>query len=1010
MGGGFSTTGNAAGGGGGGGSIGSTIPISQIGAFQLTPGQVLNVTIGQGGSGGSGGGGSNLTPGANGSNGGDSSIALSGVGAILAEFHGASGGEGAGQESTFSAGRGGASLIDTVGTSYFGGQSTSLGTIVPIGGSGYGGIGGAGNLANSVSGTTSFPNLAEPAGNTTASGGAGGATNTEPGGSGGGAGANGPGGPGGGGGNGGAGNLANGVSGSPGFASPATTGGGGGGGGAGGNAAAGGGIPGNGGAGGTGASGKIVIYWFTGSTGATGAAGPTGPAGGPAGPTGQIGPTGPAGAGAVGPVLQQAVFNANGAFIVPAGITNVAVEGWGGGGGGGGGLQGTTAQTPASPGGGGGGAAIRKSVFLAVTPGQNIPISIGAGGGGGSPGNPGGSGLASTFGTLALFFGGNGGAGAAAGTFAQGIPGGLGSIGGSPSGGPFTNPNTEAGQRDLAPLATTFLEFTEGSGGWGGLGSVGGAGANSFGQSGSNITGGGGGVGTASAGFLGGGGGGGGGGSALTGAASGNGGNGGNGSNSAGSAGANGTSAANNSGGGGGGGGGGGNGPGSGGAAGSGGSGGSGQINVYWFQASAGPQGPPGSGQRTQWTNTAFFVDPSNLSGNAKDTNAGTSSGAPILTTKELNRRLFNTDVSVNATITYESDDNSGTFLDLSTVTVGLTGTGSLKFLSAAVVTSSGRTINSVQPINRTANQRQTMSSSGGFSWSGNLGQIVSDTTSANAVAWIVSGSTTGNFSNPLTPGGAQATFAASDSYIITRGTNLLVAPSRQQGGVAPSFQNFAFGASSFGVDGASYLQCSFAGPVTWGGSLTNCFLAAGFFQTLAMGNVSMTGGVLTVGPNDFLTSQLFISLDTYVTGVTWLFSPQSYWSVFVDPSTGVQVQDMNESPANKASAIIIGQNVNWSDQGLYWGNGNVGIGVQVIPGCTLATDDGANVPILTGALGDFGFAIASGIDQHTQSVVQNSGAVPTYGNIVTSSWANFTGVLSFNAKYPSTGAAVIGF
>lgn len=72
------------------------------------------------------------------------------------------------------------------------------------------------------------------------------------------------------------------------------------------------------------------------------------------------------------------VYNANGNFLVPAGVYSVKVEAWGGGGG-----------ATRSNGGGGGGA--YASSVVPVTPGAIIPITAGASGVGGSSTGPGGT-------------------------------------------------------------------------------------------------------------------------------------------------------------------------------------------------------------------------------------------------------------------------------------------------------------------------------------------------------------------------------------------------------------------------------------------------------------------------------------------------------------------------------------------------------------------------------------------------------------------------------------------
>lgn len=104
-------------------------------------------------------------------------------------------------------------------------------------------------------------------------------------------------------------------------------------------------------------------------------------------------------------------------WTVPTGVTSITVEAWGGGGGGGGlGTSSTNAR-------GGGGGAYAQSL-LAVTPGDNYTLTVGAGGAGGAAGaNPGSAGGASTFGSGPLVRAAGGSLGSAATSGAGGLGG-----------------------------------------------------------------------------------------------------------------------------------------------------------------------------------------------------------------------------------------------------------------------------------------------------------------------------------------------------------------------------------------------------------------------------------------------------------------------------------------------------------------------------------------------------------------------------------------------------------
>jgi hypothetical protein len=128
-----------------------------------------------------------------------------------------------------------------------------------------------------------------------------------------------------------------------------------------------------------GPSGPQGVQGPAGVQGLQGIPGPQGPIGlaGSQGPTGPQGPQGPAGETRGLNTKEFFISMVPNAFIVPSGVTRIAVELYGAGGGGGNGVL-----TRGSGNGGGAGAYARKT--LDVTPGDSLSVSVGVGGGIGS--------------------------------------------------------------------------------------------------------------------------------------------------------------------------------------------------------------------------------------------------------------------------------------------------------------------------------------------------------------------------------------------------------------------------------------------------------------------------------------------------------------------------------------------------------------------------------------------------------------------------------------------------
>lgn len=173
------------------------------------------------------------------------------------------------------------------------------------------------------------------------------------------------------------------------------------------------------------------------------------------------------------------VFNEDGTFIVPGGVSRIVVELWGGGGkGGAGGSGNVLLSVHGADGGGGGGGGYAKGI-LNVTPGQELAVTVGAGGGIAANGGT------SSIGSISATGGHGGGGGSDA--FSEGWQVGKGGFGGTGAGAPITIPG-QFGQSGFNPgqAGTGFGGNAGGGGGFGGnpggVNSPGGGGSGGKGQ------------------------------------------------------------------------------------------------------------------------------------------------------------------------------------------------------------------------------------------------------------------------------------------------------------------------------------------------------------------------------------------------------------------------------------------------------------------------------------------------------------------------------------------------
>jgi len=456
-----------------------------------------------------------------------------------------------------------------------------------------------------------------------------------------------------------------------------------------------------------------------------------------------------------------------------------------------------------------------------------------------------------------------------------------------------------------------------------------------------------------------------------------------------------------------------------------------------------------GSLARQPWTNTAFFVDPSNVSGTASDANTGLTPSTAILTTAELNRRLLFKIVTVNSLITYLSDDNSGTVLDLSSPTVG--STGSLSFKGTPQVLHTGGTLNAgtiaINPSAPGGGQRQTahttdLATFAPFTIVSKGGAALHpcylvDTTGGNSgtSAWIVNGGATANLSRPMdstfvSPG----TLTIGDSYRIQRGSLLAVGGAMVEPQFTRvTFTDFAFTLNSVTAPGSFlpfYFRCSTDNTAFSPGGYLHGFFASDI-SFVATGAFFIDAGVWLLAGSTTAGTLIELTNDVYITDTPGFVGPQALVcsptvnaniSILnsLGPPSGVQLQDITDTVA----AMIIGSappNLSGQPSGaaLIWGNGNTGFGIALeLNGLATVPANAGFVPSVTGALGDFCFiqqstgtllTVARAFDPSTGEYTEIGGPATR-----TTTWAHFVAALgaggfNFQAHNPETNAHIVG-
>lgn len=436
----------------------------------------------------------------------------------------------------------------------------------------------------------------------------------------------------------------------------------------------------------------------------------------------------------------------------------------------------------------------------------------------------------------------------------------------------------------------------------------------------------------------------------------------------------------------------------------------------------------------------ALFVDPADVSGHASDANSGQTALTPIATTAEQNKRILaHPSLTADLPMQYMSDDNSGTPLDLTP----LQDNGfNVSILGTFQVLRTGGTLDAgTVAIDNTSNQSQEVHTTDVADWAPfvtanvNAGGTATDPcllhdTTTGAFAWIggTPGTATALASRPVAADESDAALTIGNSYQIIRGSHLTLSagPRFQTAGGTLLFQALAFTAQSVGPASLDefdtglpvYDRCSWNGSNFVGGLLKNCASTGGlqgaFLITMQEGLWVPSNGV------DQLTGVVNVSNDTLVTGqvqgnlvIRGTFITQVF--VIGSGHRGLQVVNIN-FPLGGAIECGVGGTLT-GNGGLFWGKGNNGIGIVLEPGSSIAlATDPTSRPKITGTVGDFGFALATGgtVQQVARFFDPTTGAYSQPGGVATiaTTWANWIAAqpagFNFGAFVPEAGSGLV--
>lgn len=426
-----------------------------------------------------------------------------------------------------------------------------------------------------------------------------------------------------------------------------------------------------------------------------------------------------------------------------------------------------------------------------------------------------------------------------------------------------------------------------------------------------------------------------------------------------------------------------------------------------------------------------FYIDPSNSSGLANDSNSGADTTHPILTTTHLHTLLFFRYLTGNTTITYMSDDNSGVAFDRSM----LYGNGfGLTIQGTTQIVHTGGTINSgTIAILPTSNQPQEIHTSdisdfGPYLFTGLTGsatnpcRLVDSVTTAGSWIYFGDGYATAEGSRPVMPDGSAGTITIGNAYTIQRGSILKLALTAIfPNDINTTFNDFTFTVDSGGPQGTgdfsglglpNFNRCSFLGPITISSNMSDCFCCQG---TQGTGLVSFSAGVLMpFTDTDEMPGCLNVSGDTVITGSQGLFIAGTFISnLFIAKGIGAGIQFQHNAGLVIGAGGSMTQGFAFGASALYWGVNNTDFGIIILEG-GIATVPTSPVPIVTGISGDFAFSgggvtVARAWDD-TIGDYTDAGGPATRAT----TWANFAASISLNgfgfrAHDVATSAAIIG-